>query len=327
MNLDDFFTTAALSESINKLPVTPTRLGELNIFEESGVPSTSIVIESRDGRLFLVPNTNRNDDPSPVKSDKRTRRTFETTHLPVSDQLLPSDLQNLQPFGGNETSDYQSRIINDKLETMKRSLDVTREWQRIGAISGKILDADGTVIYDLYDEFKVKQRIIPVKLSVATTDVRKLLLAAKRHAESKLTGVLVSGYKAFCGPDWFDAFTGHELVKAAYANYQEAADRLGGDMRSGFTYAGIVFEEYNATVSKQEFIPSHIARLVPLAKGGMYKTFNAPANYNETVNTLGEPYYAKSEPRKMGKGWDLEAQSNPLSICTYPEALVELRAE
>ena len=52
----------------------------------------------------------------------------------------------------------------------------------------------------------------------------------------------------------------------------------------------------------------------------------APANYNEAVNTVGQSYYAKSEPRKMGKGWDLEAQSNPLAVFHYPEALVELKA-
>jgi hypothetical protein len=28
----------------------------------------------------------------------------------------------------------------------------------------------------------------------------------------------------------------------------------------------------------------------------------------------------------MGKGWDLEAQTNPLTLCLYPEALVQLTA-
>lgn len=325
MNLADLFTTSTLTSAINKLPAVPTRAGELGIFEEEGIATTSVIVESRDGRLFLVPNISRSDDPTPVKSDKRKRRTFETAHLPTTDQLLPAELQNFQPFGDSESSDYQAQAINNKLERMKNSLEVTREFQRIGALRGRILDADGTVIYDLFSEFGVTQKRIMVPLSVAGTDVRKLLMGAKRHSESKLTGAMVTGYKAFCGPDWFDAFVAHPNVEKAYAGYQEAADRLGGDMRKGFTFGGIEFEEYNATVSKQDFFPSDIAQVFPLAKGGVYKMYNAPANYNETVNTIGLPLYAKAEERSMGKGWDLEAQANPLAICTYPEALVELK--
>lgn len=325
MNLEDMFTVTTLTAAINKIPTIPTRAGELGIFEEEGIATTSVVIESRDGRLFLVKNIGRDEDPTPVKNSKSKRRTFETTHLPASAQLLPSDLQNFNSFGDNDATDYQAQTINNKLETMKNSLEVTREFQRIGALCGRILDSDGTVIYDLYKEFGVTQKSIMVPLSVETTDVRKLLMDAKRHSESKLTGALVTGYKAFCGKDWFDAFVAHPNVQKAYANYQEAADRLGGDLRKGFTFGGIEFEEYNATVSKQDFLPADVARVFPIAKGGVYKMYNAPANYNETVNTIGLPHYAKAEERSMGKGWDLEAQANPLAICTYPEALVELK--
>ena len=90
-------------------------------------------------------------------------------------------------------------------------------------------------------------------------------------------------------------------------------------------YGGIEHIECNATVGDKRFIPLGKARLVPVVRG-LLKMYNAPANYNETVNTLGKPFYAKSEPRKMGKGWDLEAQANPLALCLAPGALVELEA-
>lgn len=50
----------------------------------------------------------------------------------------------------------------------------------------------------------------------------------------------------------------------------------------------------------------------------------APANYTETVNTMGLPMYAKAEPRKFNKGFDIEAQTNPLNLCTRPGAIVKL---
>jgi hypothetical protein len=296
----------------------------MGLFQERGITVTTVIIDEQEGRLILVPNTSRNADPQPAKGSSRRRRVFETLHLPLSARLMPADLQNIAPFGQEGVENAQARVINDKLQGLKNSIEATREWLRVGALRGKLLDADGSVIYDLFQEFGVTKKSIGIAFDTATTDVRKFCLDAKRHAEKKLNGVMVSGFCALCGPDFFDALTAHATVKAAYANYQEAQDRLGGDMRKGFRYGDIVFVEYDAEVSGQKFIPADIAQVVPLASG-VFQMINAPANYNETVNTVGQPYYAKAEERRLGKGWDMEAQANPLALCLFPEALVELK--
>ena len=325
MNLQDLFSVANLTAAVNKLPVMPGKVGAMGLFDEKGVTSTTVIIDEREGRLVLVPNTSRNDDPAPIKGNKRKRRTFETLHLPINRPLLPSQLQGIAAFGQESATTPIATVINDHLQDLKNSIEATREFQRVGALRGKLLDADGETMFDLYKEFEVSQKKMTVALSAAGTNVRKACLDAKRHSESKLGGVMVTGFRALCGPDWFDAFIDHEKVKAAFANYQEAQDRLGGDMRTGFTFGGIEFIEYDVTVSGQRFIPADIAQVFPMARG-VFRLFNAPANYNETVNTLGQPFYSKAEPRKMGKGWDLEAQANPLAMCLFPEALVELKA-
>ncbi len=323
MNLQDLFTVASLSASVNKLPVIPSKVGAMGIFDEKGITTTSVVIDEYEGRLVLVPNTSRNADPAPVNGGQRARRTFETLHLPISRPLLPGQLQGIASFGQEAATVPQATVINDHLQELKNSIESTREFQRVGALRGKLLDADGAVIVDLFNEFGVTQKKITVALGTATTNVRKACLDAKRHAESKLGGVMVTGFRSLCGPDWFDAFTDHEKVKAAFANYQEAQDRIGGDLRSGFTFGGIEFIEYDVTVSGQRYIPTNVAQVFPVGKG-VFKMFNAPANYNETVNTVGLPFYSKGEERKMGKGWDVEVQANPLAMCLFPEALVEL---
>lgn len=325
MNLQDMFSVANLTAAVNKLPAIPGKVGAMGLFDEKGVTSTSVVIDEREGRLVLVPNTSRNDDPAPMKGSKRKRRTFETLHLPLNRPILPSQLQGVAAFGEEDATAPVATVINDNLQELKNSIEATREFQRVGALRGKLLDADGEVISDLFKEFEVSQKKITVALSNAGTNVRKACLDAKRFSESKLGGVMVTGFRALCGPDWFDAMIDHEKVKAAFANYQEAQDRLGGDVRSGFTFGGIEFIEYDVTVSGQRFIPADIAQVFPVARG-VFRMFNAPANYNETVNTIGQPFYSKAEERKLGKGWDLEAQANPLAMCLFPEALVELKA-
>jgi hypothetical protein len=51
----------------------------------------------------------------------------------------------------------------------------------------------------------------------------------------------------------------------------------------------------------------------------------APADYIETVNTLGLARYLKQEALDFDKGMAFEAQMNCLPICTIPRALVPAR--
>ena len=325
MNLADLFTITSLTDAVNKLPAVPGKAGETGLFLEKGVTTTSVLIEQFEGRLSLVPAISRSEDPTPAKKGKRSRRTFSVPHLPVTAQLLPAEIQNIAAFGTDQPINGQASVINDKLQGMKASLEATREWQRIGAIAGQILDHDGSVIYDLFNEFGISKKTDTIKLSDQKIDVRAALLKQKRFIELQAPHLIITGFKSFCGADFFDALTGHDAVKAAYANWQAAQDRLGGDLRQGFVHGGIEFVEYNVQVSGKDFVPSKVARIFPIAQN-MFRVYNAPANYNETVNTMGLPFYAKAEERKLGKGWDLEAQANPLAMCLCPEGLIELTA-
>jgi hypothetical protein len=327
MNLEDLFGVLALTDAITKLPSTPGYVGSLGLFAESGIRTTTVAVELKNGRLALVPNVSRSADPTPFGANKRNLVTLSATHLPVSGVILPDEIQDIRAFGQESVEaglQSQATVINDKLADMKASLEATREYQRVGALRGKILDADGSVIHDLYDAFNVTKKTSNVALGAADTNVLKAVLDAKRYAEKKLGGVALRGFKALTGSDFFDALVAHPKVQAAYANWQEAADRLGGDLRKGFTFGGVEFVEYSGAVGNTPFIPADVAQIFPDAPG-VFKLYNAPANYNEAANTVGQAFYAKSEERRMGKGWDLEAQSNPLALCLYPEALVELK--
>lgn len=71
-------------------------------------------------------------------------------------------------------------------------------------------------------------------------------------------------------------------------------------------------------------IPDNEAYAVPQGVTDLFISRFAPANYWETVNTIGVPYYAKIEPLEMNKGVNIEAQSNPLNLCTRPAAVIKL---
>jgi hypothetical protein len=243
------------------------------------------------------------------------------------DSILPEDVQDIRAFGkeGMEAGlEAQSAVIADRLSELKANIAVTLEYHRVGAVAGKVLDASGAVLIDLFAEYGVTQNTVPIALSAAATDVRGAIVGAKRISHKALGGKPVSGDIALCSPEFLDALTDHSKVKAAYANWQAAQDRLAGDLREGFVFANTLFIEYDVEVDGKKFIPAGKAQFFP--KADIFRQYFVPADYNSAVNTLGKEFYAVSEERDKGKGWDLEVQSNPITLCHFPEALVELEA-
>ena len=63
--------------------------------------------------------------------------------------------------------------------------------------------------------------------------------------------------------------------------------------------------------------------MFPLGVPNLFRTVYAPADYVETVNTLGLPRYAKQWMSQNGKRIEMESQSNALSYCTRPRVLLQ----
>jgi hypothetical protein len=200
----------------------------------------------------------------------------------------------------------------------------------MGALKGKILDADGSVLLDLFSEFDITEKTINFALSTPTTDVKAKCLELVRHIEDNLKGEYMTEIRALVSSEFFDALTSHAKVKEAYERWQDGA-MLRDDMRSGFPFGGVVFEEYRGQATDPEgnvrrFIAANQGHAFPIGTLETFVTYFAPADFNETVNTLGKPLYAKQEPRRFDRGTDLHTQSNPLPMCLRPSVLVKLVA-
>ena len=64
---------------------------------------------------------------------------------------------------------------------------------------------------------------------------------------------------------------------------------------------------------------------IPEGVPGLFRTIYAPADYIETVNTMGQRMYAKQWTMPNGKGVNLEFQTNTLHLCSRPRLLMQAR--
>ena len=151
-------TASELTRAVNLLPVKPTYFGDLGLFEEKGVRTTTVILDVRHGRFVLVPNRDRRDEATPMagRGSKWKTESFQTAHLPLSDVLLPDDVQDLRSFGTEQLSTVD-QVLNDRMQDLKDSITATLEYHRTGAVKGVVYDADGEVLLDLFDAAGVTQ--------------------------------------------------------------------------------------------------------------------------------------------------------------------------
>lgn len=324
----DAFTMVSLTQSINLLPNMYGRCEQLNLFPGKGVPTRTIIVEERNGVLNLLPTMPVGSPGTIGSSPKRKVRSFNIPHIPHDDSILPQDYAGVRAFGTENQVQTLVGIVNDRLQQMRNKHDITKEYLRMGALKGNILDADGvTVIYNLFTEFQIQQKSIDFVLGTAGTDVRGKCMEVLRHIETNLMGEVMTGVRVLVSPEFFDKLTNHANVKAAYANYQAAATMLAGDLRKGFTFGGIIWEEYLGQASDlagnvHKFVPAGEGIAFPEGTLDTFQTIYGPADFLETVNTIGQPYYAKMKVRDFERGVDLHTQSNVLPMCSRPALLV-----
>lgn len=324
----DAFGVRSLTAAILKAPYKPGRLGELKLFGESGITTTLVQIEEVNGQLTLIPTTPRGGVPDTIVGNRRTLRAFSVPHLAREATIVADQVQGVRAFGQENELQTVQGLVDQRLATLRQMHEVTLEHLRIGALKGQILDADGTtVIYDLFTQFGVTQQTQDFGFSDSTEDVRADCVAVLRKMEDELGGSTYTSARAFCSAGFFDALVDHANVKESF-KYQEGTV-LRSDLRRGFQFGGITFEEYRGSVNGVDFIEDDVAYCFPegaqTVNGPLFQTWFAPADFEETVNTLGLPIYAKQARDAEFQRWvKLHSQSNPLPLCLRPRAVVKL---
>ena len=318
----DAFGLVAMTEAVNKAPYVPGRLGKMGLFKPKGVSTITIAIEEKQGVLALLPAITRGGPATSAVAGTRKMVPFNIPCFAYEDALLAASIQGVRKFGSENESEAVSEVVADKLEDMKNTHEATKEWLRMGAVHGIVKDGAGDTIYNLFTQFGITAPAdVDFVLGTTTTNILGKCLAVKRTMEDALGNTTFDHVHALCGQTWFDAFTNHTLVRYAYQLYKES-EVLRADMRKGFEFGGIIFEEYRGQVGHTKFVADGDARFFPVGGPGIFVEYYAPADFLETANQIGLPLYAKQEPTKYDRGIGIHVQSNTLSLCTRPGCLI-----
>lgn len=355
----DAFSVQELTDSINLYPVQYGLINSMGLFQDKGVTTTSVAVEIKQNVLNLISSQSRGLTAQKNVRGKREMRHLAIPHYKVDDQLLPSDLQDVRAFGSADQAKTVQTEIADILESLSRKHDITAEYLKAGAISGKILDADGSTLLDIFGEFGVTESKVNFALGVDTTKLAEKTAEVMGTIEDNLDGDTMDGVVALCSPEFFKALINHKKIAEAYQNYKNSANDVlnilsalnsgaGGpglstnadkmaeplrrDVRKGFMYQDILWVEYrgkatymdeNGETHVRPFIEPNTCRFLPTGTRDTFRNYYAPADWIETVNTVGIPKYSKVVPEQGGRYVEVLSESNPLPLCIRPKILVK----
>lgn len=323
---DSQYGIRPMTDSINKLPANPSIIRALGIFKPEYQTTTSVAVEVKAGVLSLVSAKPRGTPGDPVATtDRGTRHSFEMLHLPKNEIVRADDVQNVRAFGTDNKAQTVAEKVNDKLADMKSDIEYTREHLMLGALSGKILDADGTPLVDIYDRFGLTRKKINWNLSGATSNVGVMIDDAVRELSKKRGGEPVNGWIVLCSPEFMQAVVYHKTVTALYERYQDGAIYRGDSTSVGFEHKKLKFIDYDHVFESGLQIAAGEAIILPAGTKNVFKEYFAPADTGAAVNSKAMAYYASREKLGHDKGWSLEAQSNPLPLMLRPELVATLK--
>ncbi|WP_234186421.1 major capsid protein [Shinella sp. NM-101] len=322
------FTIESLTAAINSEPYRPGQISATGLFEEDGVSTTRISIEMRDGKLSLVEPTARGASGETTGDENRSRIPFDIDHYQRDDSVLADETQNVRAFGTTDTLETIQNRVERKGMRHAQDLSMTLEHQRVGAIKGNVTSKSGNVLHNLYSRFGIPvPSAVSLELDVDATVAASLFQDVIYSIEDDLDEPY-DGIHVFTGRTFHKALWTHKSVRDTFM-FNSGASVLRQDVPDTFEFAGATWERYRTGAKAvadlgAPYIANDEARVVVKGVPDLFITRFAPADYEETVNTVGLPFYMRQYKKPNGKGREIEVQMNAISLCTKPKVLRRL---
>lgn len=324
------FGVTSLTDAVNDMKYNPSRITDMGLFRASRIATTTIAIERIGNTLQLVKPSPRGGPGETRDKPKRSMKSFAVPHFQRDWNVYADEVQGVREMGSENALRTVRGIVGDRMSEQLDDFALTEEHARLGAVKGIVTYADGDTL-NLFTEFGVAQSP-EINFDLANKvdgDLRKACVGAIRLSKKNLGAVGFSHIHAFVGDDFFDALLKNPEVRATYEGWSEAKilrESYVGKNRGEnpiFEFGGIVFENYGEIDDEGVGVETTKCHLFPMGVPNLFRTYYAPADYIETVNTRGKRLYSKQWKMDNDKGINGEMQSNALQLCTRPKVLLK----
>lgn len=287
----DAFSLTSLSGTVDKVDYNPGLLGQIGLFQATPIRNRNMWIDRREGKIELVASSANGAPPEELRNDTRNAVPLQAVRLAKGSTIYAAEIAGWRAFGSESEQTAVMTEYNRRRERVRQDIEATHELHRLGALQGKLYDANGELLYDFFDAFgETEAAAVTWALGTNTTDPRALAMTMKRDLLRSAKGAYGQGVmvNALVGDNFFDALIGNAKVRETYLNWNQATALRSDLAFADFEYGGVRFWNYRGTDDNQEIaIGTNEAIFFLSGVPGIYRHAMAPAD--EFMPYVGAP--------------------------------------
>ena len=339
---NDAFSVTSLTRVAGATPYVPQALGSMGLFTPEPIRTEIVHLYEEDNGYTLIPATERG---SPFIQQVRRGgriRALQTVNLRKQDTLRAGELMGIADMALAETI----RLKNAMAETVKRTsqlktdMEATKELHRLGALQGKLLDADGTtVLVDFFAEYGIAEPAV-INFNFSTIAEGELATKISREIRDPIIDILQENGRllpntyigGLVGDEFWYSLIGHvdvrdrwKAIEAARAVAFAQNPLVQPPRYDEIIVGNVKFMHYQGSTSGDIEIAANDARFFPVNAKDVFKVFWAPGETLFDVTQPGRPEYLYVQPdvrTQMPMFVDMFMAAYGLYACTFPKALL-----
>ncbi|TAW65432.1 hypothetical protein ELI15_14150 [Rhizobium ruizarguesonis] len=327
---NELFERAEMIAHQDKQPFVPEHSGALLPWVYNGTHSRTAYIEVREGGLeFLAESDPFGTDAFVPDEDGRYIIPLIIPHFKQKKSLTPAMFEGVVAFGMEALESVEGKR-NDFLGKMSRNHRLIWEVARMGAITGRVLGPNGSIIRNWFNKLGSEgSPLVQTKKTVdwSSAKIRSALVDAKRLGEEKLGDKTADGWVGICGKNVMDAINDNTSFEKSVERFNDGS-LLRTDNRGGLILASdiIVHEYARPTVAGINLIGPDDFYLCPKVDD-MYNFAWGPGTGMSDLGSQGRPEYYTAEDLPHDGGVEIKGSTNPLAWVSDLEAIVKVEQE
>ena len=295
----DPFTTIQLTTAVERVPYLPQGIDELNLFEPKPIRTKVAMVEQRQGQLVVLPFIDRGAPRTQRTTELRSARHFLVPRIGMIDTIYAEEIATIREFGSETELMQVQKELGRRLvgpTGLRSNINYTLEYHKLAAIQGLLLDADGSVRFNWFNEFEIIQPTEVVfnfanlqsqYISSGIAALRPLCNQIIRNMKRAAQGAWLEGRTraaALCGDAFFDNLISNPEVRSTYLNWRQAEELRSNLAFEVFNWGGIDWINYRGSDDTLGLVGSATSGSGTVACSGIQSSYTV---LGKTVSTVG----------------------------------------
>ena len=297
----------------------------LNMFKVENVENRTVMIVKSGKSLKVLMPGEIGQHPNIDAHDAESAVPVNLIRYPFDTKIVASDLSRIsaltdQKFKATELA----TLVKTQMGKHKANHRHTAAFTAYSALKGKVTNAKGTVLVDLFNVLGVTKRVVDLKLGTTGTDVPSLLKGLRKDTFKKAKDhghMTLKGVSCRLGQDEIERILNHASIKEFYSAEIHAKRVVAfADDPSSINICGINFitDEADAVATKGASYPEGV--------NDLFGMLRAPADVLSASSAAKRECHVTTKPMDHDEGLEIRSRAIYLPITRDPSLLCEVHS-